>query len=447
MHIGGARTALFNYLYAKRNNGKFLLRIEDTDRQRSTKEAVDAIIDGLKWLGLEHDGEITYQFSRADRHKEVALELVKAKKAFFCYMTEEETQKARDEAHAEGRALRSIYRDSEEVIEGKPYVVRLRAPDEGSVIVNDEVQGKVETQAKNIDDLILLRSDGTPTYMLAVVVDDYDMGITHIIRGDDHLTNAARQSVIINAMGWNVPVYAHIPLIHGDDGKKLSKRHGALAVGEYANMGYLPESINSYLLRLGWSHGDLDIVPIEDAIKIFDLNGLGKSPSRLDFKKLDQVNAHFMRLADAQRLCTLLYNLAEEKNISISESKRLIIEKAIPELVERAKNIIELIDQTKFLWIESPISYTEKANKLIASENKPIIASVHELLNALQHWDRTTTHDVLKTVAQEREVGLGKIGPVIRAALTGGLVAPDLGICMELLGKSETLVRLEHAQR
>lgn len=441
LHIGGARTALFNYLYAKRNNGKFLLRIEDTDKARSTKEAVDAILHGLNWLGLAYDGEPIMQSEQIERHKEIALELLENGHAFKCYMTEEETNEARELSLKEGRAIRSIYRDSKQDLD-LPFTIRLRAPDIGEVIIQDKVQGDVKTAASNIDDMVLLRTDGTPTYMLAVVVDDYDMGVTHIIRGDDHLTNAARQSVIISAMNWPKPIYAHIPLIHGDDGKKLSKRHGALAVGEYENFGYLPEAILSYLLRLGWSKGDLDIVPISEAINIFDLEGLGKSPSRLDFAKLDQVNAHFIKNCDNSKLFGLLKNEFSLKNIVIVEETLTKIEKSIEFVKERAKTILELKNQTEFIWTNTPLVYNEKAKATVNSSKDYIISAIPKF-TALNVWDSENIKQILLEIAEEKNVGMGKIGPVIRAALTGGLIAPDLAITIYILEKTETLKRLE----
>lgn len=445
LHIGGARTALFNYLFAKRNKGKFLLRIEDTDRERSTQAAVDAILQGLDWLGLNADEPPLFQFSRASRHAEVAMQLVAKNGAFKCYCTQEEIDAEREKSMAEGRAFRSPYRDNK-IEKDLPFVVRMRAPDDvEEIVVDDKVQGQVKTLGKNIDDMILLRTDGTPTYMLAVVVDDYDMGVTHVIRGDDHLTNAARQSVLIEAMGWKKPIYAHIPLIHGDDGKKLSKRHGALAVGEYEDMGYLPEGILSYLLRLGWSKGDLDIVPIDEAIKIFDLDDLGKSPSRLDFDKMAQVNAHFIRIADDKRLFDLMIAAANKKGINIPDNKTEQIINALPFLKERAKIIPDLIDQTNFIWATLPLNYNDKAQKQIEGDAQEVIKTTINLLNVCTHWNSENLKISLSQIAEAHGVGMGKIGPVIRAALTGGLVAPDLAITMEILGKSDTLVRLEQA--
>jgi glutamyl-tRNA synthetase len=443
LHIGGARTALFNYLYAKRFGGKFLLRIEDTDRERSTQAAVGAILQGLDWLGLKHDGEPIYQFSRAARHSEIANTLISKGKAFKCYMNAEETQIQREIAMKEGRALRSTWRDAK--VDGKgDYVVRLRAPEnEEQIIIDDKVQGKVKTLGANIDDLVLLRTDGTPTYMLAVVVDDYDMGITHIIRGDDHLINAARQSVLIDAMGWERPIYAHIPLIHGDDGKKLSKRHGALAVGEYENFGYLPEAILSYLLRLGWSKGDLDIVPIEDAINIFDFDGLGKSPSRLDFAKLAQVNAHFIRLADDKRLADLIKNYAKSQNILLGDAEILQIEKTLPFIKERAKTINDLLSLCEFAWKKAPIEINEKARSTIEKDTNNIIDEAQKNFKQLEDWNAISIKEIIDRIAENKGIGLGKVGPIIRAAVTGGLIAPDLHQTLALIGKNETLVRLE----
>ncbi len=446
LHIGGARTALFNYLFARRHGGKFLLRIEDTDRARSTEAAVNAIFDGLNWLGLTSDDEPLFQFSRANRHAQIAHELLANGGAFRCYATDAEIEIAREEAKAEGRALRSPWRDRKDSPQDLPYVVRMRAPDlDSEIIIDDKVQGPVKTMGRQIDDMVILRSDGTPTYMLAVVVDDYDMGITHVIRGDDHLTNAARQSVLIDLLGWPRPIYAHIPLIHGDDGKKLSKRHGALAVGEYKDMGYLPEAVLSYLLRLGWSKGDLDIIPIDEAIQIFDLEGLGKSPSRLDFDKLNQVNAHFIKLSDNQRLVGLIYEIAKVKEIAIDTIYSSRILGAIPDLKERAKTIHDLVTQSEYLWVNSPIRYNEKSEAILDKNAAEIIIEVRKFLSEPILWDRFTIKEKIDLIAQNRGVGLGKIGPIIRAALTGGLVAPDLAIIIETLGKTETLLRLDQA--
>ena len=423
-----------------------MLRIEDTDRARSTEAAVNAIFDGLNWLGLKSDEEPIFQFSRADRHTQIAHKLVENGGAFKCYATPEEIEIEREKAKAEGRALRSPWRDKHDLQLDLPFSIRMRAPDfDQEIIIDDKVQGQVKTIGSQIDDMVILRTDGTPTYMLAVVVDDYDMGVTHVIRGDDHLTNAARQSVLIDLLGWSRPIYAHIPLIHGDDGKKLSKRHGALAVGEYKEMGYLPEAVLSYLLRLGWAKGDLDIVPIEKAVEIFDLEGLGKSPSRLDFDKLNQVNAHFLKLADNDRLVKLLYDLAKIKEIEIDSTYNRRLVHAMPVLKERSKNIVELISQSEYLWASSPITYNEKSQSILDENAFELLEEVRNSLSEPILWDRFTIKEKIDLIAQNRGVGLGKIGPIIRAALTGGLVAPDLAIIIETLGKTETLLRFKQA--
>lgn len=446
LHIGGARTALFNYLFAKRNKGKFLLRIEDTDKARSTPQAVAAILDGMAWLGLEADEPPIYQAQRAQRHTDVAHQLVATGKAFKCYLTPDEATVEREKAMALGRAFRSPYRDGNLQQENAPFVVRLRAPsDNDAIIIDDKVQGPVRTMGKDLDDMVLLRTDDSPTYMLAVVVDDFDMKVTHVIRGDDHLTNAARQSVLIDALGWQRPIYAHIPLIHGADGKKLSKRHGALAVGEYENMGYLPEAMLSYLLRLGWAKGDLDIVPIEEAIGIFDLEGLGKSPSRLDFDKLAQVNAHFMQLADDNRLLELLQKHAAKDQVEISNAVMAKILAAMPILKARAKTIPDLLEQANFIWAETPLQFTQKSTDLLGGFGNEVVQNATQTLKNLADWDIEMLRLSLTNLATELDVGMGKIAPVLRAALTGGLVAPDIAQTMEILGKEEVIKRLQHA--
>lgn len=445
LHIGGARTALFNWLYARKAGGKYLLRIEDTDRERSTEAAVQAILDGLAWLGLEADGPPLFQFARAGRHKEAAESLVAAGKAYRCYLSSEEETALKEAARAKGLAFRSPWRnpDAGAPPAGAPFVTRLRAPSENEFIrVHDKVQGVVTTSGREIDDFILLRSDQTPTYMLAVVVDDHDMGVTHVIRGDDHLTNAARQTALIHAFGWQVPTYAHIPLIHGDDGKKLSKRHGALGVEEYRDMGYLPEAMRPYLLRLGWSKGDLDIVSTEEALELFDLEGLGKSPSRLDFAKMGSVNAHFMRLADDQRLVTLMREHAEragQPEISKSDAE---LAAAVAHLKDRAKTLPELYDQFGFILAQRPLPRDEKIQKTLSPEAVERFSRLHPVLADVSTWQHTEIKAALDRFAEAEGVGFGKIGPPVRAALTGGLPAPDLAIALELLGRDESLARL-----
>jgi glutamyl-tRNA synthetase len=445
LHIGGARTALFNWLYARGQGGKFLLRIEDTDRARSTPAATQAIMDGLSWLGLDHDGEILLQFSRADRHREAALSLIESGGAYRCYLTSDEESALKDQERSAGRAFRSPWRDASygTPAAGAPFVTRLRAPSENqNIIVHDKVMGDVVTGGREIDDFILLRTDLTPTYMLAVVVDDSDMGVTHIIRGDDHLTNAARQTALINAFGWPVPVYAHVPLIHGDDGKKLSKRHGALGVEEYRDMGYLPEAMRAYLLRLGWSKGDLDIVSSEEAVALFDLEGIGKSPSRLDFAKMDSVNAHFMKLADDVRLVGFVEEIAATRGYDLGEGLRAKLLLAMPFLKERAKTNIDLTDQCAFILDARPLVFDEKADKILVPEARERIARACQALAQIAIWKHDSIKDAISAFATSEGIGFGKVGPILRAALTGGKPAPDLGVTMEILGREETLARL-----
>jgi glutamyl-tRNA synthetase len=444
LHTGGARTALFNWLYARRMGGKYLLRIEDTDRARSTDAAIAAILDGLSWLGLEHDGEMTFQFARADRHRQAAEEMIRRSTAFRCYMTAEEQEAARAKSHDEGRALRSPYRDGKAPPSADaPFVVRLKAPDKSDVLNADLIQGEVRIKARDIDDLVLLRTDGTPTYMLSVVVDDHDMGVTHVIRGDDHLTNAARQIPIFQAMGWSAPLFAHIPLIHGEDGKKLSKRHGAQAVHEWRDMGYLPEAMNAYLLRLGWSPSHDDILTKEEAAPIFDLGQIGKAPSRLDFKKLDSVNAHFMALADDARLTQVVsQHIQTRDGATMSEDALAALARAVPVLKKRAKTIPDLAEQTRFVLNKRPLALDEKAQSLMKDEFKQRLHRLRDRLANEPSWDHIGLGSALKAFATDEGVGLGQIGPGLRAALTGGSPAPDLGQALELLGREEALARM-----
>lgn len=444
LHIGGARTALFNWLYARKTGGRFLLRIEDTDRARSIQQAVDAILEGMAWMGLEADEPPIFQFARASRHQEAALSLVASGGAFRCYLSADEETALKEQARAEGRAFRSPWRDRTDGDPAQPHTVRLRAPDaQATIVVQDQVQGEVRTRGTDLDDMILLRTDGTPTYMLAVVVDDHDMGVTHVIRGDEHLTNAARQSALIQAFGWPVPVYAHIPLIHGEDGKKLSKRHGAQAVHEYRDMGYLPETMRAYLLKLGWSHGDLDIVADDDAARLFDLEGLGRSPSRLDFAKLGSVNAHFLRLADDVRLASLVADHLAAEGRPVDDPARLA--PAIGALKERAKTIPELADQLGFVLATRPLALDDKARGQLQGEALARLGRAAQALAAVTQWEHETLKQAVADFAAAEGVGFGKVGPVIRAALTGGLPAPDLGIALELLGRDEALGRLADA--
>jgi glutamyl-tRNA synthetase len=467
LHIGGARTALFCWLYArhhdgKEGGGKFLLRIEDTDRERSTQAAIDAIYDGLSWLGLNSDEPVLLQSTRADRHREVALELVKRGAAYNCPVTPQELAERREAAEllrkkkdedgglsAEDgarleelmRPFRSPWRDPAKPLPpGAPTVVRLRMPDEGEIVVDDKVQGTVRIKARELDDLVLLRSDGDPTYMLAVVVDDHDMGVTTVIRGDDHLTNTFRQAPIFMGMGWDVPTYAHIPLIHGPDGKKLSKRHGAQGVNEYRDMGYLPEGLKNYLLRLGWSHGDDELISEEQAIEWFGLDGLGKAPARLDFAKLDAVNQHYMALAEPARLLDLLRSRPETKGYPDEIWAR--IGEALPHLRGRAAHIPALVEACRFLTDLRPIHLEGKQAAMMTEESRDRIAGISERLAALPDWAEGAIKEELARYCADVGVGLGKVGPILRAALTGGAPSPDISLVIALLGRNECLARL-----
>ncbi|MFY0400004.1 MULTISPECIES: glutamate--tRNA ligase [Brevundimonas] len=447
LHIGGARTALFNWLYAKGRGGKFLIRIEDTDRERSTDEAVKAIFDGLSWLELFGDEEPVFQFARADRHREVINELLATGHAYRDFLTADETTALRDQAKAEGRDFVSPWRDREPSVDdlAKPHTVRFRRPLDQAVMVDDAVQGTVRWESASLDDLVILRSDGAPTYNLAVVVDDHDMGVTHVIRGDDHLNNAARQSLIYDALGWTRPTFAHIPLIHGPDGAKLSKRHGAQAVHEYADMGYLPEAMRNYLARLGWAHGDDELFSDEQALEWFDLAGVNKAPARLDFDKLAHVNAHWLRLADDDRLAklTLDAHLARGRVLEPDDEERLL--RAMPFVKDRAKTIPELADQTAFVLQARPLALNEKSAGLLQGESRQRISRLRERLNLFQSWDVFALEAELKAFAEEEGVGFGKIGPSMRAALTGGSASPDIARTLCALGHNESLGRLDDA--
>src|SRR5437016_1825380 len=401
LHIGGARTALFNWLYARGRDGKMLLRIEDTDRERSTQAAIDAILDGLTWLGLDWDGATVYQFSRSERHREVARSLLNAGRAYLCYSSPEELAQMREKARSEGRA--KLYdgrwrdRDASEAPPGVQPVIRLKAPLTGETVIEDQVQGRVVWQNENLDDLVLLRSDGTPTYMLAVVVDDHDMGVTHIIRGDDHLTNAARQTQIYQALGWTVPVMAHIPLIHGPDGSKLSKRHGALGIDAYRAMGYLPVALRNYLVRLGWSHGDQEIFSTEEMIAAFDLAQIGRSPARFDFAKLESLNAHYLRQTDDVELVReiegLLPHLADGASLAarMTPELRAKLIAAMPGLKERARTLVELIDGAGFILADRPIPLDDKAAALLTPEARGLLGELAGELAALEPWSAEAT--------------------------------------------------------
>ena len=447
LHIGGARTALFNYLYARGRNGKFLVRIEDTDRERSTDAAVKAIFDGLAWLELFADEEPVFQASRADRHREVVDLLLESGCAYRDFLTAEETGALRDAAKAEGRPFESPWRDREPTVDdlARPHTVRFRRPLDSAVVVEDAVQGQVRWDSAALDDLVILRSDGAPTYNLAVVVDDHDMGVTHVIRGDDHLNNAARQSLIYDALGWPRPVFAHIPLIHGPDGAKLSKRHGAQAVHEYAEMGYLPEAMRNYLARLGWSHGDDELFSDEQARAWFDLSGVGKAPARLDFDKLAHVNAHWIRMAEDDRLAKLTLDVHLARGHALGENDEARLLQAMPFVKDRAKTTLELADQTAFVLKSRPLALDDKGRALLSGESGERIGRLRDRLALFASWDVFALEAELKAFAGEEAVGFGKIGPAVRAALAGGAPSPDIAKTLAALGREEALGRLDDA--
>ena len=450
LHIGGARTALFNWLFARHHGGKYLLRIEDTDRARSTEEAIDAILDGLDWLGLASDEPPVYQFQRAARHAEVAHQLLDAGHAYKCFATSEELAELREQQRAAKQPMRydGRWRDRDAAEGGdKPFVIRLKAPREGETAIEDAVQGRVVVQNAELDDMILLRSDGTPTYMLAVVVDDHDMGVTHVIRGDDHLNNAFRQLGIIRVMEWEEPVYAHIPLIHGSDGAKLSKRHGALGVDAYRDeMGFLPEAVCNYLLRLGWGHGDEEIISRDRAIEVFDLAGVGRSPSRFDFKKLENLNGHYIREADDKRLAELVKDRVEASiGRALSGAEIATLSDAMPSLKPRAKTLDEIADGATFLFAQRPLSYDEKAAALLDQGGLALIAASIDALSGLESWSVEIIEENIRGVAESAELGLGKIAQPLRAALTGRTTSPGIFDVLALLGKEEVLMRLTDA--
>jgi glutamyl-tRNA synthetase len=440
LHIGGARTALFNWLFARHHGGKFLLRIEDTDKVRSSKEAIDAILDGMHWLGLDWDGHEYYQSQFWARHAEVAHKMLDRGHAYRCYMTQEELAEQREAAQRERRPFRinSPWRDIAEARGDDPFVIRLKAPRDGETVIEDRVQGRVTVQNAEIDDFILLRSDGSPTYMLAVVVDDHDMGVTHVIRGDDHLNNAFRQLAIIRAMGWPEPTYAHVPLIHGPDGAKLSKRHGALGVDAYRDeLGFLPEAVGNYLLRLGWGHGDAEIISRDQAIEWFDLDHVGKSPSRFDFKKLENLNGHYIREADDQRLADLV-----AAKLGLSNDQRALLVKAMPELKPRAGTVDQLAESAAFLFDERPMAMDDAAAALLTTDARSILAAAHENLVALANWDAASLEASIREVADARGVKLGKLAQPLRAALTGRTTSPGIFDVLALLGRNESLARI-----
>ena len=449
LHIGGARTALFNWLYARHFGGRMMLRIEDTDRERSTPEAIAAIIDGLKWLDLKWDGEIVYQAARAERHRAVVEDLLARGHAYRCYTSQAELDSMREQARAEKRTPRYDGRwrdrDPAEAPSDVPPVVRLRAPQDGDTVVDDKVQGRVTWSNKDLDDFVLLRSDGTPTYMLAVVVDDHDMGVTQIIRGDDHLTNAARQTQIYHALDWPVPAMAHIPLIHGSDGAKLSKRHGALGVDAYRAMGYLPEAVRNYLLRLGWSQGDREFFSTQEMIEGCDVNGIGRSPARFDFAKLANVNGHYMRAAPDRELVTALEDalpyMPHAPFQQLDDNRRTKLLAAMPGLKERAKSLVELLDGAMFLFAQRPLQLDEKANSILL-EGRPHLTALVPRLETLDSWTASTIEAQVRMYAESANMKLGQVAQPLRAALTGRSVSPGVFDVAEVLGRDESLARL-----
>src|SRR6266511_3202086 len=441
LHIGGARTALFNWLYARGRGGKMLLRIEDTDRERSTEAAIGAILDGLAWLGIECDGDTVYQFTRSARHREVAESLLAAGRAYHCYASPEELAEMREKARSEGRAklYDGRWRDRDPA----------EAPPTGETVVEDQVQCRVVWQNENLDDLVLLRSDGTPTYMLAVVVDDHDMGVTHVIRGDDHLTNAARQTQIYNALGWRVLVMAHIPLIHGPDGSKLSKRHGALGVDAYRAMGYLPAAMRNYLVRLGWSHGDQEIFTTEEMVAAFDLPQIGRSPARFDFAKLESLNGHYLRqTSDADLLAELervLPHIAggPELAAKLTPQIRQKLLAAMGGLKERAKTLVELADGARFIVADRPLALDENAAGMLTPDARVLLGDLSGDLKAVEPWSAETTEQTVRAFAERKGIKLGSVAQPLRAALTGRTTSPPIFDVLAVLGKSESLGRLQ----
>jgi glutamyl-tRNA synthetase len=453
LHIGGARTALFSWLYARGRGGKMLLRIEDTDRERSTPGAIEAILDGLKWLGLDWDGDVIYQFSRAARHREVAEQLLSAGKAYRCYATDEELKAMREQARAEGRTrlYNGLWRNRDlcEAPLGVEPTIRLRAPLTGETVIEDQVQGRVVWQNENLDDLVLLRGNGNPTYMLAVVVDDHDMGVTHIIRGDDHLINAARQKQIYEALGWDIPNMSHIPLIHGPDGSKLSKRHGALGVDAYRAMGYVPAALRNYLVRLGWSHGDQEIFSTQEMIDLFDLPAIGRSAARFDFAKLENLNGHYIRHTDDQSLVTMFEDVLGyvpnglEVEAKLNATTRAQLLQAMPGLKERARTLVELIDNANFIFADRPLAMEPKAAALLTPESRALMAKLRPALAAVEPWSAQTTEAAMRVFAEANNLKLGAVAQPLRVAMTGKTTSPGIFDVLAVLGRQECLARLD----
>jgi glutamyl-tRNA synthetase len=446
LHIGGARTALFNWLYARGRGGKFLLRIEDTDRARSTPEATEAILTGLRWLGLDWDGKAISQFDRAPRHAEVAHQMLAMGRAYKCFATQDEIEAFRETAKAEGRStlFRSPWRDADPATHpDAPYVIRIKAPLDGVTVIRDQVQGDVTIRNDQLDDMVVLRSDGTPVYMLAVVVDDHDMGVTHVIRGDDHLNNAARQMMVYHAMDWDIPVWAHIPLIHGEDGKKLSKRHGALGVEEYQRMGYPAAAVRNYLARLGWAHGDNEFFTDDQAKSWFDLSGIGRAPARLDFKKLDHLTSLHTSVADD---AALLHEIEAFLKVTdapaLTDTQRSNLLRAMPLVKDKAKNLSQILDKAQFILSQRPLSLDEKAQAALDNVSRGILRELTPRLQTAT-WERTDLEGVVTEIAQAHGLGLGKIAQPLRAALAGRTNSPSVFDMMVLLGQDETIARLQ----
>ena len=448
LHIGGARTAIFNWLYARHCGGKFLLRIEDTDVARSTQEAKDAILSGLRWLDLDWDGDVVYQSEGATRHAEVAHQLLQNGHAYRCYATPEELETMRAEQREKKLPLRYDGRwrdrDAADAPPASPFVIRFKAPQTGSVTIADKVQGSVTVNNAELDDFVLLRSDGSPTYMLSVIVDDQDMGVTHLIRGDDHLNNAFRQLALIRAMGWREPVYAHVPLIHGPDGAKLSKRHGALGVEAYRDeFGYLPEALTNYLTRLGWGHGDDEIFSREQAVEWFEIEHVGRAPARMDFKKLENINGHYLRDADDTRLAAIVAPLiGASTGVALADTARALLTSAMPFLKARAKSTLQLADAALFLFGARPLALDEAAQTLLQGGSATLLDSVHAALAACTVWDETALETAVRRVADDAGLGLGKVAQPLRAALTGRTTSPGIFDVLMLLGKEESLGRI-----
>ncbi|NRA88029.1 MAG: glutamate--tRNA ligase [Rhizobiales bacterium] len=445
LHIGGARTALFNWLYVRGRNGKMLLRIEDTDIKRSTKENVEAIYEGMRWLGLEWDGDAVSQNGNIKRHQEVVQQMLDSGHAYKCYSSKEEIAQMREKAKAEGKPIKydGTWRNcaASDAPEGIAPVIRFKAPQGGYTIIQDIVQGEIKISNDQVDDLIMLRSDGTPTYMLSVVVDDHDMAITHVIRGDDHLTNAIRQACIYNALGWDLPIFAHVPLIHGQDGGKLSKRHGAMGVMEYRNMGYLPEAMCNYLSRLSWSHGDDEIISTEQLKKWFDIDAIGKSPAKFDFVKLENLNAHYIKNTNDNELVEILETFITDTNRpAITNKDRLIL--AMPVIKERAKTLVELHDAAHFVFANRPLTFDNKAQKLLTGENRELIFGLVAKFSDIGDWSRDNISQAVKDFAEEKGLKLGKIGQPLRAILVGTTNAPGIFDIAVILGKNETIERI-----